>query len=249
MKIPFLFALIIASTIGSKAQQQEVNFPHQQIDFSAAPRTSMTPMSIKLWDNYSRPNAPSTYGTVLEIYGQQSHQTGQLYFGGWDDSKIRYREAFYNQGTWSSWQTILDSKNNVESTGRLMVSGQGSHYLTGGNVGIGTTSPTEKLSVNGNIRAKEIKVEVANWPDYVFEDGYKLSPLDEIEKFIAKYKRLPDMPSAKQVEADGIDLGAMNALLLKKQEEMMLLLIEQNKEMKRLSKEVCELKNKSKNEK
>lgn len=100
---------------------------------------------------------------------------------------------------------------------------------SGGNVGIGTNYPTEKLAVNGKIKAKEIKVEAANWPDYVFAKSYQLATLEETEKHIKEKGHLQGMPSAKQVEANGIDLGEMNAKLLKKIEELTLYLIEQNK--------------------
>jgi hypothetical protein len=203
-------------------------------------------MSLKLWDNYdgAANGAPTSYGTVLEFYSRVGHQTGQLYFGGWDDSKIRYRESFYAQSTWSDWITLLDSKNNIASAGRLMLTGTGNHYFANGNVGIGTTTPNEKLAVNGKIRAIEIKVESANWPDYVFEKDYALPTLNHIEAYIKQYKRLPEMPSAKEVAANGIELGEMNKLLLKKQEELTLLLIEQNKQLQQLSAELKEIKQK-----
>ena len=105
-----------------------------------------------------------------------------------------------------------------------------------GDLGIGTSSPKEKLSVNGKIRAKEVKVEVANWPDYVFEDSYRPKTPSEIESFVKLNKHLPDVPSAKQVEANGIELGEMNKVLLKKIEELTLLLIEQNKRIEKLEK-------------
>lgn len=98
-----------------------------------------------------------------------------------------------------------------------------------GSFGIGTSTPTEKLSVNGKIRAKEIKVEATGWPDYVFEDGYQSKSLTELEAFIKQYKHLPEVPSAKEVEQNGVALGEMNKILLKKIEELTLLLIEQNK--------------------
>ena len=119
--------------------------------------------------------------------------------------------------------------------------------LANGNVGIGTALPTEKLSVNGNIRAKEIKVETANWPDYVFKGNYELTSLAELEKYIKAHNRLPEMPSAKEAESNGISLGEMNKLLLKKIEELSLHLIKKDKEiikLQELSGQVMEMKKK-----
>lgn len=179
-KLYTLFILTIILPFNALAQFNELKFSHNEIDFSALPRTKISEMSIKLWDNYNN-GGPTGYGTVLEFYGKVGHQTGQLYFGGWDNSKIRYREAFYAQNSWSDWITLLDSKNNVQSNGLLMIEGEGQHYISKGNVGIGTVSPQEKLSVNGRIRAHEIKVETANWPDYVFEPSYIPVSLLELE--------------------------------------------------------------------
>lgn len=85
-----------------------------------------------------------------------------------------------------------------------------------GNVGIGTESPQEKLSVNGKIRAKEVKVETANLPDYVFDQDYKILGLQELEANIKVNKHLPEIPSAPTVAKEGIELGNINKLLLKR---------------------------------
>nr|WP_315419266.1 hypothetical protein [uncultured Pedobacter sp.] len=102
-----------------------------------------------------------------------------------------------------------------------------------GDVMIGTTlSNGYKFSVNGNIRAKEIKVETSNWPDYVFKAGYKFASLEETENYINTHKHLPDVPAAAVVEKEGISLGEMNKILLKKIEELTLHLIDQHKSIK-----------------
>jgi hypothetical protein len=67
-------------------------------------------------------------------------------------------------------------------------------------------------------------------PDYVFEKDYNLLSLSEIEKYINQHKHLPEVPSGKEMEKDGVKLMEMNMLLLKKVEELTLHLIEMKKE-------------------
>ena len=115
-----------------------------------------------------------------------------------------------------------------------------------GNVGIGTETPIDKLSVNGKIRAQEIKVETANWSDYVFAKDYQLPSLKETEQYIKDKGHLPDIPSAEEVHANGVDLGEMNAKLLKKIEDLTLHLINQEKKLEDYSLGLNELKNTNK---
>jgi hypothetical protein len=100
-----------------------------------------------------------------------------------------------------------------------------------GNIGIGTLTPREKLSVNGNIRAREMKVESTNWPDYVFREDYQLPSLREVEKYIKANNHLPEIPSAAEIEKEGVHLGEMNKLLMKKIEELTLHLIEKENQL------------------
>ncbi|WP_158655089.1 hypothetical protein [Flavivirga eckloniae] len=126
-----------------------------------------------------------------------------------------------------------------------------SHLYTGnlnvldGNIGIGTTnSGSWKLAVNGKIRAKEIKVETG-WSDFVFYDDYKLPTLQEVENHIKEKGHLKDIPSAEEVEENGIFLGEMDSKLLQKIEELTLYTIQQEKEIQKLKKqerEISELK-------
>ncbi|WP_412465582.1 hypothetical protein [Pedobacter sp. KLB.chiD] len=98
-----------------------------------------------------------------------------------------------------------------------------------GNVGIGTDLPSERLVVNGKIKANEIRVDGQGAPDYVFEKEYKLGTLNELENYIKKNKHLPEIPSAAEFERDGMAIGEMNKLLLKKIEELTLHLIQKDK--------------------
>jgi hypothetical protein len=115
----------------------------------------------------------------------------------------------------------------------------GSVIFPGGNVGIGTSSPDQKLTVNGTVHATRVKVETTvPGPDYVFEKSYSLPSLDAVKSYIDENKHLPEVPSAKEMEVKGIDVGEMNMLLLKKIEELTLYVIEQQKQIDRLNKNV-----------
>ena len=103
-------------------------------------------------------------------------------------------------------------------------------------VGIGTTNFIDgtdiyKLAVKGAIRADRVKV-YTTWADFVFEKNYILPTLEDVEKHIQQNGHLKDIPSAKEVEANGIELGEMNKKLLQKVEELTLYIIEMNKELK-----------------
>lgn len=113
-------------------------------------------------------------------------------------------------------------------------------HLETGNLGIGTTSfvdgtDTYRLSVDGKVRAHAIKV-YTDWADFVFEKDYKLPTIDEVEAYIIENGHLKDIPSAKEVEEKGIELGKMNKLLLQKVEELTLYIIELKKEVDDLQK-------------
>ncbi len=117
-----------------------------------------------------------------------------------------------------------------------------------GNVGIGTTDPKSKLSVNGQIRSTEVKVlvDVNSVPDYVFEKNYKLRSLDETRQYIAEHKHLPEIQSAQEIGKNGLDLGEMNLKLLKKIEELTLYQIQllenqrlQNEKIEKLESQIA----------
>lgn len=109
-------------------------------------------------------------------------------------------------------------------------------------LGIGTESFTDgsdvyRLSVKGAIRAHEVKV-YTTWADYVFKEDYKLPTLKEVEDHIKLNGHLINVPSAAQVEKDGIKVGEMTKIQQEKIEELTLYIIQQNKDIEELKNQV-----------
>jgi hypothetical protein len=110
-----------------------------------------------------------------------------------------------------------------------------------GNLGIGTESPSEKLVVDGKILAEEVKVQAVPSSDYVFDSDYNLRSINEVENFITENKHLPDIPSAKEFKENGVGLGEMDNMLLRKVEELTLYMIDMQKQMDQLKEKNCQL--------
>ena len=131
--------------------------------------------------------------------------------------------------------SIFSSNDNTQ---KINLVADGTSFITG-NVGIGTSDPGSfKLAVEGKLGARKVVVtQTVPWPDYVFQPTYKLPSLKAIEAFIQQYQHLPDVPTAKEVTENGLDVGGSQAILLKKIEELTLYVIEQNKSIEQLQKE------------
>jgi hypothetical protein len=147
-----------------------------------------------------------------------------------------------NTARGGSYIRLLDNAmqfNVVANTGTDL---QALSINSNGNVGIGTTNPTSKLTVAGNINSREVKVSVDAGADFVFEKDYALPSLQEVEKFVTENKHLPEIASAKEMQKEGINLSEMNIKLLQKIEELTLYVIEMKKENTIQSKEIEKLK-------
>ncbi|MCH7408713.1 hypothetical protein MM239_04855 [Belliella sp. DSM 111904] len=111
-------------------------------------------------------------------------------------------------------------------------------FFIKGNLGIGTNVLNNKLEVNGTIRAKEVKLEATNWPDYVFGNDHELMPLEEVYAFIEENAHLPGLKSAKEYEDEGVNMLEMNQKLLEKVEELTLYTISQERKLRNVEAEV-----------
>jgi hypothetical protein len=98
--------------------------------------------------------------------------------------------------------------------------GINAQILSGISIRNGDSWMNGRLDVKGKVRSEEVTVEIVDAPDYVFEPGYESQTLEEIKDYITKNKHLPEIPSAKEMETYGINLGDMNMRLLKKIEEL-----------------------------
>lgn len=111
----------------------------------------------------------------------------------------------------------------------------------GGNVGIGSLNPDQKLTVKGYIHAEGVIVNLTVPADYVFEkyytgvstlkSDYVMPTLAEVEKYTKENNHLPNVPSAQEIKDKGLELGEMSNILLQKIEELTLYVIEQNKKI------------------
>lgn len=227
----FLFGAFLLTTVVTKAQTSLLPVTSYSWQIAQPPRNFNGQLQIGF---VSGEQGFPSYGTVLTGGGYNNTQDGssfQLYFpyssiyGG---NAPRIRLGSYNNQGWSAWHTFYTSANANTETADW----KAKKIYVVEKLGIGTSDPKEALSVNGKILAQEVKIKTdVTVPDYVFDPGYKLPTLSSVEDYVKKHRHLQDIPSAADIEKDGVNLTEMNFALLKKVEELTLHLIEKEKKI------------------
>lgn len=142
-----------------------------------------------------------------------------------------------------SGDNIRVGTNSGNAAGKFVIRTNGGDrfFVDGsGNVNIGsqTDAPGYILRVGGKMICEEVKVKLqsSGWPDYVFSEKYKLPTLTELNDFIKTNKHLPNIPSAAEVEKNGLEVGDMQKRMMEKIEELTLYIIDLKKEIDAIKK-------------
>lgn len=192
-------------------------------------------------------NSNHIYNGLTVMTGQTAD--GRIVFSG-NSSSGKISSEFYHNWTGLTFEALR-------------------YNFTKGNVGIGIEDPQAKLHVDGGIictgsldvadvntnsinsssiqasqiKANDIRMDMNNVADYVFAKDYNLKSLSEVENYVNEHKHLPGVPSAAEMEAEGISVSKMSNILLEKVEELTLHMIQLQKENAQLKQEMENMKN------
>lgn len=209
----------------SAAQQNEVYLFKETYTAYNGPGETMSVQTNSFY-----PDAGSTASRFINTYIRTHLGSGNNSIGTYYSLFI---EAPFGQGTtaqigdyYGMYQESADAKNFF--AGKVWV---------GAKPSSGSLASDAQLAVNGNVYCSKLKVTQTGWADFVFDAGYKLPALAEVETFIKANKHLPGVVSAKEVEEKGNDVGKNEAVLLQKVEELTLYMIETNKKLELLQRE------------
>ncbi|MBB5647112.1 hypothetical protein [Pedobacter cryoconitis] len=219
--------LILAITIASQYSYAQTNIfpgsgnvgigtltPQGGLDIYSTTNTTTTPL-ISLRSNFH----------VVGNYGM-------IKFGDYTQTTDYQKGAIiYESVAGSARGKFHIALENTDGNGSVSLSDAKLTILSNGNVGVSVTNPQNMLDVNGVIHSREVKVDLNGWSDYVFKPSYRLPTLKEVQTYIEKNQHLPDMPSEQEVLENGLNLGEMSKLQMKKIEELTLYLIEQNRQI------------------
>ncbi len=198
---------------------------------------------------------PHGGGGELTIFDQEPigsslypYRGGLVINGISGNSVIRMGSGTGGSGDYWYMRTHYNGNNNYDFSMGTVYSWNDSDVerlkiMSNGNVAIGVDNPgSYKLNVWGRLRAHEIVVNTTG-ADYVFEDGYNLRSLEEVEQFIQQHNHLPGIKSAAEMQANGMAVADLNTRLLEKIEELTLYLIELQKKNLKLHESNADLTN------
>ena len=201
-----------------------VNCPQVNVGINTTvPRVNLDVFGTTYSHRLALSSDPLTFNEKLKIGGFSPSNSSNLFV---IHNTANELFSFSNQGT-------------MNLNGRFIINSFNSTPLI-------IQSSTEKilqLESDGLLRTRRIKIDQDSWADYVFENDYELMNLKKLESFIKTNKHLPGVPTTDEVKKEGIDLAELNALLLKKIEELVLYTIQQQKEIDALNKKFESLDN------
>lgn len=187
-------------------------------------------MVLQANGNLSLGTGYNNTNTVLAIqgpntpYGSGSATKIDFQFNSAGSAEIKaYRDT--------SWGTYMDFLVNSQS--------QGSD-----TPGVKMRIRSDSVTIDTLLKAKEIQVKSNVWADYVFEDGYKLMPLLDLDAFVKANKHLPNIPTAEEIKDNGLNLGDMQKLHMEKIEELTLYAINQEEKINLLEHKYYDLEKK-----
>lgn len=235
------------------ADYKSLNFHHGNTNKTVMSLTNNRQVAIGLTNPDATLHVRNFNGNVLD-----AHLEGFTLLDGNQGSLLLGAETGAPYGEWGIEYNPGAQGLNFWKPGGA-TTGFGNYFLfirNDGKVSIGldptaatTFNGDYKLYVDQGILTEKLKVALKNtsdWADYVFAEDYKLMPLDKVDAFVKKHKHLPGVPSAEEVQKEGIDVAKMDAKLLEKIEELTLYMIQLKEENKVLKTEIEQLKNKIK---
>ena len=221
MKKNILIIIFFIATSVVFAQDQTING-------NLTVKELLTSKGLKL--NYSTYNG--WMATFIDYPGNSLIIRGPV--GGSHECDLNFRPGSVDGQTRATWFNMFISTGKSAFQKKVVIHTNGNSFFNGGNIGIGTESPQAKLDVRGKIIAREIEIKVLSGADFVFSPDYTLKPLSELETFVKDNRHLPEIPSEKQMQENGLNVNEMQIKLLQKIEELTLYVIDQQKQINEL---------------
>ncbi len=155
----------------------QLTFPETQFNVNAPARSTMNPMSLKIWDSYGQNiGVGSNYATVIEVYGKKNHWDNQIAFDGFKGS-MYYRNSTHTETTFSEWRKIWDSNNS-----NLLSVDWKANLLTANRVAVGGYNNTSyALSTYNFISAAWVRTHgTTGWFSETYGGGIHMSDTDYV---------------------------------------------------------------------
>ncbi len=188
-------------------------------------------LGINTTESLGTLNVTDPTNTETSLYllpkASNSQDSSSLFFA--EDTDATYGMELLYDGVENELQ-LFGHQNGIVHGPHFNIKRDNGQVSLGGDYAAGF-----KLSVDGKVACEEVLVDLnEDWPDYVFQPEYELNSLEDVKKHIDEKGHLPGVPSAQEIEDNGIVLGEMNRIQMEKIEELTLYILQLEERLKKL---------------